>query len=327
LCKSSVLAHPFKNVREGVSRLLSIVLDAAAGHAFPELEAVFQVLIAHLPNVVAVPDEKEPKADEDAEGFLYMDTLLLTLLHTLYSGLRAQALSSVVMAAMPHVFAMVGVQDKELKDQAAACSQGLSFVPASAESLAALCSMAQATLEHPVWHVRRNAVLSLQGIFFVNLFRFSVDQRRLLISAVKAALKDRVLEVREQASVTLTGLLRCACDETFFVELREEFEKGCVGKKANKKAKKATAARHGSVLGLCAVVATHPYDLPIWGVQSLSVLGGQLSYPEPIAGTVKKAFTEFWRTHRDTWAEIQAQHSPEDLEIVSGFSTSPHYYA
>ena len=44
-------------------------------------------------------------------------------------------------------------------------------------------------------------------------------------------------------------------------------------------------------------------------------------------GSVRKAFTVFWKSHRDTWEDVKALYSPEDLEVINDFFTGPHYYA
>ena len=56
-------------------------------------------------------------------------------------------------------------------------------------------------------------------------------------------------------------------------------------------------------MGLSAVVAACPYDIPPHLPGVLMVLADHLHDPQPISATVKLVLQDFKRTHQDNWAE------------------------
>jgi hypothetical protein len=56
-------------------------------------------------------------------------------------------------------------------------------------------------------------------------------------------------------------------------------------------------------VGLSAVVAACPYDIPPHLPGVLMVLADHLHDPQPISATVKLVLQDFKRTHQDNWAE------------------------
>ena len=60
---------------------------------------------------------------------------------------------------------------------------------------------------------------------------------------------------------------------------------------------------HEGIVGLSAVVAACPYDIPPHLPPVLMVLADHLHDPQPISGTVKLVLQDFKRTHQDNWAE------------------------
>ena len=192
----------------------------------------------------------------------------------------------------------------------------------------------QSALRHPSWKVRRNALVAAQGLFYHNVYQAGAELRAEILSIVADGLQDTILEVRDQAGITLSGLLRCDANEDAYPALQESFLKVCAkaskkkSTKTGKPSKKQVSTLHGSVLGITSLLQTHPYDLPDWAPGLLTVLGGHLSAQEPVAGAVRKTFTEFWRTHREGWDEMKQGHDPEELEVLRELFFSPlHYFA
>jgi proteasome activator subunit 4 len=80
------------------------------------------------------------------------------------------------------------------------------------------------------------------------------------------------------------------------------------------------------VLGFSALVAAYPYDLPVWMPDVLVRLAKYVTDPNPIKGTVRKAFGEFWRTHQDTWPMLKKKFTDDQLFSLTNLLASPSYF-
>ena len=99
------------------------------------------------------------------------------------------------------------------------------------------------------------------------------------------------------------------------------------GAEAAKEAKEAKAAkaakaegeavdRHAGVLGLSAVVEAFPYTLPNFIPAVLATLARRHADPSPVDAAVRKVFSEFKRTHADSWNEDQLKFTQEQVRSV-----------
>eukprot|EP00762_Andalucia_godoyi_P008690 ANDGO_00432.mRNA.1 Proteasome activator subunit 4 len=85
--------------------------------------------------------------------------------------------------------------------------------------------------------------------------------------------------------------------------------------------------RHAGVLGLCAIVLSHPYGVPEWLVPVIVALSRHVDDPEPVNTSVKRCFRDFWRTQKDTWHLFKTMFEPDDLSSLTELVISPNYYA
>ncbi|KXS09674.1 hypothetical protein M427DRAFT_75194 [Gonapodya prolifera JEL478] len=180
------------------------------------------------------------------------------------------------------------------------------------------------------WHVRSRTLPLLQVVFFQNLFLLTEEQKRNTLQAVSALLTDSQLEVRQLASVTLSGMLRLssvstvsAFECTFATTLSTTKGKG--SKSTISPA--ALVLRHSAVLGLSAIVQAFPYGVPDFVPDILVKLANTIGDPAPIGPTSKKALSNFKRTHHDTWHEDVEKFTPEQLDVLSDFFVGENYYA
>ncbi|UJR17800.1 hypothetical protein I4U23_004699 [Adineta vaga] len=181
------------------------------------------------------------------------------------------------------------------------------------------------------WHARRAAIEFIQYLIFGNLFNarpFSPRIRKIVLGH----LSDEQLEVRTIASVTLAGLYQC----NFIPITKEDLEYFCWMSKTKYSIKvddkKITLTeniikRHGGVLGLCAMVLSAPYDIPLYIPDALMQMCEHLQDPILIRESVKYALAEFRRTHHDSWHEHREKFTNEQLVILTDVLISPSYYA
>jgi hypothetical protein len=74
------------------------------------------------------------------------------------------------------------------------------------------------------------------------------------------------------------------------------------------------------VLGLSALIAAFPYEIPDWVPDVLVQLSKHISDPGPISSTVRATFSEFRRTHQDTWQRDVLGGISSDYSEFYGFS-------
>ncbi|CAF1656826.1 unnamed protein product [Rotaria sp. Silwood1] len=82
-----------------------------------------------------------------------------------------------------------------------------------------------------------------------------------------------------------------------------------------------------SVLGLCAIVLSSPYDIPIHIPRALMLLCEHSHDPNLIRKSIKNALSEFRRTHHDSWHEHREKFTEDQLVILADVLISPNYYA
>uniref|UniRef100_A0A914ZKA9 Proteasome activator complex subunit 4 n=6 Tax=Parascaris univalens TaxID=6257 RepID=A0A914ZKA9_PARUN len=166
------------------------------------------------------------------------------------------------------------------------------------------------------WKAKVSLLKYLQVAIFSNLFVF-VDHRPALMSILFSLLLEERLEVREAAAETISGLLHCQ----FFDVDDALIKKFCSWSRVSNGPK-----RHAGVLALSAVVQAFPYTVPPILPNALMQLCRHATDKQPMQGTVKKALSEFKRTHQDCWHEHKTQFSEDQLAILTDLLVSPNYY-
>jgi len=83
--------------------------------------------------------------------------------------------------------------------------------------------------------------------------------------------------------------------------------------------------RHAGVLGLSALVSMNPYGIEKWTPDVLTILARHVSDPSPIKDTVKFLFSEFWRTHQDTWPLLKEKFTEDQLSVISSVSHTSYF--
>ena len=89
----------------------------------------------------------------------------------------------------------------------------------------------------------------------------------------------------------------------------------------------AVLERHAGVLALASIILAFPYSVPEFLPDLLVRLVAHLAEPNPIQATVKKAISDFRRTHQDRWHDHVKQFTQDQLDLVSEVLISPSYYA
>ncbi|XP_043255483.1 proteasome activator complex subunit 4A-like isoform X1 [Colletes gigas] len=199
--------------------------------------------------------------------------------------------------------------------------------------------------KHTSWWTRFTCLRFLQVLVFHNMSILLSNPT--WVASVKEIvlrlLEDERLEVRKSAGQVLSGLLHC----TFISEqekLLDEFKKQAKIKlwkkgrsnygnsETTRKNLKIDAIRlrHAAILGMCAFIQAHPYDIPKYVPSIFEHLSPHMNDPQPIPTTIRKTLDDFKRTHYNGWKGMNgyAQHfTEEQLTVLQDLTMPPSYYA
>lgn len=191
-------------------------------------------------------------------------------------------------------------------------------------------SIFDAIRSSPSWRVRLKALPLVQVFYFRNVPLISETQVIEILEVLFKCLDDEVVEVREMASSTLSGVLRLSPRKSVltyrdrFIRLAQSTV--IPSSKAHEGYTKAVRTRHAAILGLCALIDSYPYTVERWMPRLLTeVLGEYVWDPEPISGTVRRCARGFKKTHADTWHEDVKKFEEEEVLKLGALLTGSSY--
>jgi len=166
------------------------------------------------------------------------------------------------------------------------------------------------------WHTRKEASYFIYNFTFSSFFilRRQDDENLLnkILAIVLRLLEDEVVEVRESATKTLSGIIAWPVFERpRHIQLIAQLKAKCTD------AVTTPVGRHGAILGLCAYVEAHPIRLPKFLTDVIIFLCAYLHEPPPIQKSVNETLKSFMKTHQSNWVEHEAKFTAEQLEILS----------
>jgi len=152
-----------------------------------------------------------------------------------------------------------------------------------------------------------------------------------MLEVLCKCLDDEVVEVREMAATTLSGILRLSPRRSVLT-LKDRFTRlarnSHIPPRSSTDYSKAIRQRHAAILGICALVDSYPYTIEKWMPDLLtSVLAEHTYDPIPISTTVRKCASNFRKTHQDTWHEDSKKFSDDQLAALSTLLSGSSYYA
>ncbi|KAJ1028660.1 hypothetical protein NDA16_001826 [Ustilago loliicola] len=225
---------------------------------------------------------------------------------------RNGAIAGEAIKYIPDIFAMLELHDnKELSALARAVLTKISTHPFTSEHAGKLIDTLLHVTRSSVdsWRARLDTLPVLQVIYFQNLFYLSDATITSIVELLLELLTDKHLEVREMASTTLSGIVRCS-QRRLIKTLKNRFTKIVSTTKVPRRGEagydQQLITLHSGILGASALLAAFPYEVPDW-MPSLIVetVAQHTDDPVPISTTVRKCAADFKRTHQDTWSEDQ----------------------
>ncbi|OQV18206.1 Proteasome activator complex subunit 4 [Hypsibius exemplaris] len=182
------------------------------------------------------------------------------------------------------------------------------------------------------WRGRVVALDNLQVCVFNNLLPIMENPRWVgeIAQLIQDRLLDEQIEVRQMAAVTLTGFIQCdfiPMSQAFIRGFRQLATSVLPQDRSSAEYTQSVVKRHAGVLGLSACIAAHPYEVPPVIPDILMDLGEHINDPPPISQSVRATFSEFRRTHHDSWREHKEKFSDDQLAVLTDLLVSPNYYA
>lgn len=141
------------------------------------------------------------------------------------------------------------------------------------------------------WHMRIRALPVLQIFFFKHLFVMSSTQLIRIMEVIGQMLLDSQIEVRQLASITLGGLVRCSqrdAIQSLLTQFTTKIEIRIPKRKRDKVTGKnvepvgfaeAVLHKHAGVLGISCLINAFPYEVPEWMPVILCQLAECMSDP------------------------------------------------
>ncbi len=147
------------------------------------------------------------------------------------------------------------------------------------------------------WRPKIHTLPMLQVLFYRHLPLLDKTIEVHVMENIAKLLQDHQVEVREAASVTLSGLIRCSQRDSI-LRLKQQFCKQLAENPIHKRrrgdvksdgpttSQESLVSRHAAVLGLSSLILAFPYDVPELIPDILVLLAGCIGDPAVIS--VKK---------------------------------------
>jgi len=207
-------------------------------------------------------------------------------------GSHAIVVFDYILPLMPELFRFTEVNDnKELVSRASVLLVrmcGVTPPPCLINPL--LDAMFVAIQSSPSWRVRMKALPLLQVFYFRNVPLIEDFKVVEILEVLCQCLDDEVVEVREMAATTLSGILRLSPRRSVLM-LKDRFVRlakfSRIPDRQSPDYNIAVRKRHAAILGICALVDSYPYTVEKWMPDLLTNVLAEHTYdPIPISNTV-----------------------------------------
>lgn len=336
--------HPYKSVRESIGRIIATIYRTRYHESFKDVSTLLEQnksespigirpyqpsdqFSATIKDVFARLEkwrhERTPGQQTPSSYTSGSKTVLIWLDSMLSSQECIQLVPFFPDPFIDQLLHMMDVkEDPELMKLAYHVYRHLPNIPfRSGEDDAFIAALIRVGKTAASWHQRLRALVNMQVVYFRRLFLTQPAQRQLLFDAVGDMLADAQLEVRDCASATLAGMIRCSpasIRNPIIYKLKDRFEtqlrlnpmpkKKVPGTDTPVDTQRQIVRRHAAVLGLGALIEAFPYATPppAWMPEVLARLAsGAASDPGVVGKATKAILAEFKKTRQDSWGVDQ----------------------
>ncbi|KAL4243081.1 BLM10 family protein [Abortiporus biennis] len=238
-----------------------------------------------------------------------------------------------ILPLMPELFRFTEINDNDdLANRAQVLLNRMcGVIPPRSLINPILDSIFKAIQTSPSWRVRLKIIPLVQVFYFRQGPLISDIKVVEMMEVICRCLDDEVVEVREMAATTLSGILRVSPRRSVLA-LKERFVR--LAKNSSLPDRRAVTygsalrQRHAAVLGICALIDSYPYTIEKWMPDLITNVLAEHTYdPIPISTTVRKCASNFRKTHQDTWHEDAKRFTEDQLVALSTLLTGSSYYA
>jgi len=275
-----------------------------------------------------LPGTKVLQSTYDKVGNMLCKWLLLLLNDT-----PAVTFFDVVLPLMPELFRFCELNDNEelVKRATILLTRMCAIAPPQGLLEPILDRIFDAIKYSSSWRVRLKALPLLHTWHFRQFPIIPDEKLTQMLEVCCDCLDDEIIEVREMAATTLSGILRCSPRrsilqlKTRFVNTVEAIQ---LPPRQNKEYPATLRKLHGGILGICALIDSFPYTVEKWTPELLTDVLNRHTYdPVPVSTAVRACAANFKKTHQDTWHEDQLKFNDEQLSALSTLLTGSSYYA
>lgn len=264
------------------------------------------------------------------------DRVGVTVCRWLYQSLHdTEAMSAFdyILPLLPEIFRFTEISDnEELARRASVLLFRMCGVIPPRPLISPLLDAIFAAIQNsPSWKVRLKALPTLQVLYFRQLPLINEEKVVEILDVLCKCLDDDVVEVREMAGTTLSGILRLSPRRSV-LNLRDRFvklaSKSCLPNRESLEYNPSLRQRHAAIIGICALVDSFPYTIEKWMPELLTTVMLEHAHdPIPISTTIHRCASNFRKTHQDTWHEDSRRFTEDQLAALSTLLTGSSYYA
>ncbi|KAF9785996.1 hypothetical protein BJ322DRAFT_1005050 [Thelephora terrestris] len=277
-------------------------------------------------------EERLPGARAFQSTYDRVGVMVCKWLFQLLHDTNATSAFDYILPLMPEIFRFSEVNDNnELSGRADLLLVRMCGVtPPRSLISPMLDSIFRAIQTSPSWRVRLKVLPLLQVFYFRQVPLISEGKIVEIVEVVCRCLDDEVVEVREKAATTLSGILRLSPRRSILA-LKDRFlrllrKTSIPSDRKSAKYNLAVRQRHAAILGVCALIDSYPYTVEKFMPELLTNVLAEHTYdPAPISTTVRKCASNFKKTHQDTWHEDSKRFTEEQLSALSTLLTGSSY--
>ncbi|KAG6837040.1 hypothetical protein H0H93_015903 [Arthromyces matolae] len=197
-----------------------------------------------------------------------------------------------ILPLMPELFRFTELHDNtELANRAGTLLVRMCGVtPLQAMVAPILDGIFEAIQTSASWRIRLKAIPLVQVFYFRSVPIIPEIKIVQILEVLCSCLDDEVVEVREMAATTLSGILRLSPRRSVLT-LKERFSRlaknSHIPVRTDPDYNKAIRKRHAAILGICALVDSYPYTVEKWMPELLTDVLAEHTYdPIPISTTI-----------------------------------------
>ncbi|KUI69719.1 Proteasome activator complex subunit 4 [Cytospora mali] len=349
--------HPYKSVREAIGRVIATIYRTRYHECFPSVTALldankaessvgirpyqpseqFSTTIKEVFSRLEKWRHERTPGQQEPSSYTNGSKTVLTWLDSMLSSQECtQLVPFFPDPFIDQLLHMMDVkEDPELMRLAYHVYRHLANIPfREGEDAAFIKALIRIGRSASSWHQRLRALVNMQVIYFRRLFLTAPRHREMLFDAVGDMLSDPQLEVRDCASNTLAGMIRCSpmsirnpiiksLIERFKLQLKDNPmpKRKQPGTETPVDNNKQIVRRHAAVLGLGALIEAFPYATPPppWMPDVLAHIARRPATDPGVVGKAAKSIlAEFKKTRQDSWMVDQKYFTPEQLEDLEG---------